>query len=262
MWLCERKTRVLEKIQSITLITTPLQDTCTGCSSCGLLSTATGTLSDGSGDSDYAANSYCVWTIAPTGATSITITFTSFSTEMNYDLVYVHQCSNVNCISPTQLAVLDGSKSSAVSYTSNTGYMQIKFESDGYYNRAGFTASWTSRVIFSALQAHKCVGILEYRHTCSTSSKHWFHLFWRYAAFKILAFGCGAYIYIGMYFYMTFFKYILFTYTHRVLQHLHQRRWGYIKTFGEQLSWMLANQSIVINCYQHSCICSLFTLPK
>lgn len=117
---------------------------CTGCSSCGLLTSQSGSLSDGSGSNNYPNNANCRWVIAPTGATQITLTISSLATENNYDFVTVSQCTSSACSSTTELAKLSGTLSSSTTRTSTTGYMLVTFTSDTIVDGGGFSATWTS----------------------------------------------------------------------------------------------------------------------
>ncbi len=119
---------------------------CNGCgTSCGLLTAANGSFSDGSGSSNYALNSACTWWIAPYEASQITITFTQFRTEKCYDYVDLSQCQDISCKSVQQIARLSGYYSSLQIFTSTTGFMLVNFTSDDFLSYAGFTASWESR---------------------------------------------------------------------------------------------------------------------
>jgi hypothetical protein len=120
---------------------------CKGCqSTCGILSSASGTFSDGSGPSKYAANANCQWIIAPLGAVNITVTFNQFKTESCCDTVQVFQCQNLECL-PSQnvkIAYLAGTNGAAQRFRSSTGYMLVEFTSDSCVGDDGFDASWVS----------------------------------------------------------------------------------------------------------------------
>ena len=111
---------------------------------CGVYTAANGTMSDGSGLSPYTNNADCKWLIAPSDATHITITFTEFATEVNYDLVTVWQCSSITCANSQIIAVLSGTYATSQTFTSTTGFVRLDFISDGSNNDAGFTANWTA----------------------------------------------------------------------------------------------------------------------
>ncbi len=109
------------------------------CSSITTLSTCSGVFSDGSGSSNYSNNMNCTWLIAPSGATSINLTFTSFNTEAGYDFVQVYNGSNA-------LAPLLGNFSGTTipsPLSSTGGTMFIAFNSDQNLVGAGWSVSYT-----------------------------------------------------------------------------------------------------------------------
>jgi Zn-dependent metalloprotease len=111
--------------------------------SCGggtILSTPTGSFNDGSGGSNYGNNQQCYWFISPPCASSVTLSFSQFNTELNYDGIIVYNGWDNNA---TQLAVYSGTSiPSAV--TSNTGKMLVVFVSDYSTSMQGFSANYTS----------------------------------------------------------------------------------------------------------------------
>jgi hypothetical protein len=117
---------------------------CVGCKSCNINIEANGTLSDGSGTSNYGNSISCEWVIAPPGALLITLSFTEVSTQAGKDIIRVFQCTDIPCSKPLQLAELSGWYSTTQSVTSTTGFMKVVFTSDASVNYDGFTASWTS----------------------------------------------------------------------------------------------------------------------
>ena len=122
---------------------------CGGCSSsCGILTAASGTVSDG--PSNYANNAYCKWIIAPTSAARITITFTVFDTESGYDWVTLSSCTDIDCGSKQQIMRQSGT-SLPSSVTSETGFLMAEFSSDNSVVRSGFSATWT--VTLAAVRA-------------------------------------------------------------------------------------------------------------
>lgn len=113
---------------------------CRACSNCGLLSSRTGTFSDGSGTQNYAADSSCEWIIATSAGELTRITFTDFDTDSGYDVVSVSESADLQCKAIKQLALLSGS--SAGSFSSATGYLHVSFSSDESTQYHGFTAVW------------------------------------------------------------------------------------------------------------------------
>jgi hypothetical protein len=122
---------------------------CAGCgSSCGVLTAAQGTFSDGSGASNYANSATCQWIIAPTGATQVFVTFTEFSTESCCDILRVYQCATSMCEDAQLIAELSGTYTTAQSQTimSNTGVLLLQFTTNSGTTALGFTAIWDSVV--------------------------------------------------------------------------------------------------------------------
>ncbi len=104
---------------------------------------ASGSFYDTGGSSgDYGNDERKFWLIQPAGgALSITLTFTSFNVEANYDFLYVYNGSNefapligrYNTTSPTTITVTGGS-------------LFIEFRSDCALVGTGWAATWTSEL--------------------------------------------------------------------------------------------------------------------
>ncbi len=109
------------------------------CSGLTILSSPTGTFDDDSGSGNYGNNQGCYWYIAPPCASSVTLSFSAFATETNYDGMVVYD----DIDGTNQLAVFSGS-SIPTSITSNTGKMLVIFVSDFTTTMQGFNASYTS----------------------------------------------------------------------------------------------------------------------
>lgn len=112
------------------------QPTCGGGT---ILSTPTGSFNDGSGSGNYGNNQGCYWFIAPPCANSVTLSFSQFNTELNYDGIIIYD----DWDGTNQLAVLTGT-SIPSPVTSNTGKMLVIFVSDYMITMQGFTANYTS----------------------------------------------------------------------------------------------------------------------
>ncbi len=113
----------------------------TYCSGTTNLTATSGTFTDGSGAANYNNNARCKWVIAPPGATQITLTFTAFDTELNYDTVFIYNGPDTtgpavvytgNTLPPT------------LQTTSGTGAMCIKFKTDGTVVKPGWSANYSS----------------------------------------------------------------------------------------------------------------------
>lgn len=113
----------------------------TFCSGNTVLNAASDVFSDGSGSADYQNNADCSWLIQPIGASQVTLTFTSFNTELNYDSVKVYDGVNANA---ALLLEWTGNTTPPNAITSTTGAMFVRFTSDGTQTDAGWEASYTS----------------------------------------------------------------------------------------------------------------------
>lgn len=119
-------------------MTFPTTTTTSACSGSTTLTSASGTFSDGSGSSNYTDNMDCQWLIQPSGASTITLTFSTFDLESGYDFVQVYDGSTT---SATLLGKYSGSTlPSSVSSTGSS--MLVYFTSDYSENAAGFTATY------------------------------------------------------------------------------------------------------------------------
>ena len=102
--------------------------------------TASGTITDNSGSSNYQNNMACEKLIQPIGGGKITLTFSSFSTESGYDFVRVYDGSTT---SATLLGTYSGN-SLPPALMSKTGSMLIRFTTDGSVVAVGWIAIYTS----------------------------------------------------------------------------------------------------------------------
>lgn len=113
------------------------------CSGSTTLTAPNGTFSDGSNNNQYANNSECSWLIQPPNATDITLTFSAFNTEQNYDGVAVYD--GVDNTAPL-LGQFSGS-SIPNSVTSTGGSMFVEFLTDPAERDNGWTANYTSTTV-------------------------------------------------------------------------------------------------------------------
>lgn len=116
------------------------------CNQTTTLTSATGTISDGSGTNQYANNSDCSWLIQPTNASKITLCFSDFNTEPNYDGVIIYDGPTT---SSTVLATYTGTTLPA-NVTSSGGSMLVRFLSDEAARYNGWTANYTSTPTITA----------------------------------------------------------------------------------------------------------------
>ena len=84
-------------------------------------------------DEDY------TWTISPDGATSIDVTFNSFSVEVGYDTLFIY---DGNSTASSLIGSYTGSNSPG-SFTTSTGDLTFYWKSDGATVGAGWEASYT-----------------------------------------------------------------------------------------------------------------------
>ncbi len=99
-----------------------------------------GSFSDGSGSSNYQNNLDCFWLIEPTGANSISLNFTSFSTEANYDTVIVYDGPTTSA--PVLMRWWGSTLPPAL--TSTAGALLVRFRTDNSITNSGWTANYTS----------------------------------------------------------------------------------------------------------------------
>lgn len=112
------------------------------CSGTTNLITSTGTISDGSGVANYNSNANCKWIIAPSGATQISLNFTEFDTETDYDIVYVYDGPDDTY--PVLATWWGNTLPPTITTTSGVGAICIKFTSDADITAGGWSANFTS----------------------------------------------------------------------------------------------------------------------
>lgn len=136
------------------------------CSGVTTLTAASGSFSDGSGTNNYTDNSNCQWLIQPSGASSITLSFTSFETEASFDFVEIYDGT-------TTAATLLGSFSGTLlpsPVTSTGGAILVVFTTDASFNYSGWSANYTSIITQVAPVANPATGILTSSFTANWSS--------------------------------------------------------------------------------------------
>jgi len=106
------------------------------------LTSQSGTFADGSASTNYANNTDCSWLIQPTNATAITLSFSDFNTELNYDGVIVYDGAN----NTAQVLGQFSGTSIPNSVTSTGGIMYVEFLSDPTVRGQGWTANYTSTI--------------------------------------------------------------------------------------------------------------------
>ncbi|MES2394941.1 MAG: N-acetylmuramoyl-L-alanine amidase [Bacteroidota bacterium] len=97
----------------------------------------------GGAGNNYSDDERTLTLIQPSGATSITLNFTSFNTELNWDYLFIYDGA-------TTAAPLIGKYSGTTgpgTVTSNGGSLLLEFRSDCNTTSTGWAASWTSNAV-------------------------------------------------------------------------------------------------------------------
>ena len=110
------------------------------CDGTTTLTASIGTITDGSGSADYGNNLNCSWLIAPPGANQITIDFTQFDTESEYDTVFVYDGPTEN----HSLLMTWWGNTLPPQITSSGGAALIRFSSDVNTTASGWSANYTT----------------------------------------------------------------------------------------------------------------------
>lgn len=100
----------------------------------------TGSITDsGNTGANYTNNENWTFTIAPTGASSVSLTFNSFGLEANYDYLYVYRGTNINA---PLIGTYTGTNSPGT-LNGTGGALTLRFVSDGATVSFGFSATWS-----------------------------------------------------------------------------------------------------------------------
>ena len=112
----------------------------TACSGTTVVTAASGSFTDGPGN--YANNTTCGWLIAAPGTEAVTLSFSSFVTESNYDFVTVYD--GVDSSAPVLLALSGSNIDTNVTLVATLGPLFVQFTSDGSVRADGFVANYTT----------------------------------------------------------------------------------------------------------------------
>lgn len=105
------------------------------------LSASSGTITDPGGSSgNYGDDQRVVWVIDPVGTGSVTLTFSSFNLEANWDYLFIYDGDDIYA---PQLGRWTGT-SGPGSITSSGGALTVEFRTDCATTAPGFVANWTS----------------------------------------------------------------------------------------------------------------------
>lgn len=116
--------------------------TAPSCEGISVLTAPSGSIEDGSGTDNYVSNQKCAWYIAPPCATAVTVSFSEFDTEADYDGLVIYDGLDLK----NKLGQYSGTNLPAT-ITSNTGTMVIAFMSDYANNQAGFKLNYSSSAV-------------------------------------------------------------------------------------------------------------------
>lgn len=102
---------------------------------------ASGTIYDSGGSgSNYGDDERLYWLIEPAGATSVTLSFSQFDLELNWDYLFIY---DGNTLHDDLIGIYTGT-SSPGSITAESGKMLLEFRSDCATTDPGWTAAYTS----------------------------------------------------------------------------------------------------------------------
>lgn len=110
------------------------------CSAIQNITSASGTISDGSGAGNYTNSTTCRFLIKPTGASQLHLTFTELNTELGKDTIRI-----TDPISNTHIATISGSSIPAT-YISSSGQMLVVFKTNSNITKSGWSASYWAQV--------------------------------------------------------------------------------------------------------------------
>jgi spore germination protein YaaH len=108
-------------------------------SSCAIVPCSDTLWDMGGPNRNYYDNENYSYTISPPGASSVQLAFSQFSTELNYDTLWIYDGSSTTA---PLIGAYSGTNSPGT-VTSTQGNITIKFKSDGNTVSAGYTAVWT-----------------------------------------------------------------------------------------------------------------------
>jgi spore germination protein YaaH len=109
-------------------------------SNCATVSCTDSIYDMGGPNRNYYDNENYVYTIAPTGASSVKLNFSYAITEAGFDTLFVYDGNSIT--SPT-LGVYTGTINTTFTLTSTSPSITVRFKSDNGTVRAGFKAIWT-----------------------------------------------------------------------------------------------------------------------
>jgi Zn-dependent metalloprotease len=148
----------------------------------GTLTTQTscaGQLYDSGGpNADYGDNTDATVTISPLGASTVTLTFTVFNMEINYDYLYIYD--GPTTASPLIGAYTGGALPGGGTITSSGGSITLRQTSDVFLTEAGFALTWQClistlppTVNFTANPTTSCTGTINFTDQSTNGPTSW-----------------------------------------------------------------------------------------
>eukprot|EP00960_Hanusia_phi_P001328 37320-Hanusia_phi.AAC.1 len=119
----------------------------------GVITSDAGTIMDGY--DDYSNNQECEFVISPIGARQISLYFTEFLTESDFDRLFLYSCEDSSCTNSTLIVVLHGALNiSTQIFSTVPGHTAIKavFVSDFSNVAKGFSANFYSDISSTWIQ--------------------------------------------------------------------------------------------------------------
>ncbi len=137
-----------------------------------------GQLLDDGGDGNYSNNTFGSITLAPTGASSVTLNFLSFNFENGYDFLKIYDGPSTN--SPLIGTYTGTSLPGNGQISSTSGSITIQQTSDSYVNLSGFKLNWQCNYPnsapmcdFSLSDTVSCDGIVDFQDLSSNGPVSW-----------------------------------------------------------------------------------------
>ncbi len=142
------------------------------------LTTCKGMLFDEGGSGDYSNNTNVTTTIAPLGASSISLTFTSFDFEAGYDYLKIY---NGPSASAPLIGSYDGNTlPNGGTVVANSGSVTLVQTSDGAVVKSGFIAQWQCTMPsippatdFYADDTNNCQGVVHFHDYSANGPSSW-----------------------------------------------------------------------------------------
>ncbi len=142
------------------------------------LTCCTGTLFDSGETNDYSNNTDGVITIAPSGASSLMLTFTSFSFESGYDYLYIY---NGPSTSSPLIGQYDGTNLPNGGVIQSTGgAITLRQTTDGGVTASGFALTWQCSMPssppqsnFYAAETSTCTGVIHFHDMTVNGPASW-----------------------------------------------------------------------------------------